>query len=315
VTARALVRVPGSTSNLGAGFDCVGAAVDRWLTASLALRDEPGIVIERAGTLAQVAVAPDDDRLVAGVRAACAAADRPVPAGLHVRASSQIPIARGLGSSAAAVVAGAAAINELLGLDLDDRTLVAAAARVEGHPDNVAPALFGGAVLAVAAPGSPADGPLLVVPLDVHPGVALAFAVPDFPVETRHARAVLPDALPHRTAVRAAALGAALVRGLATGDGALLAAAMEDVLHVPFRTQLVAGFEAVTAAARAAGAYGATLSGSGSTVVALAPAERAAVVADAMRDAWSDAGVTAATFVNPPRVEGCAVAVRQDCPD
>jgi homoserine kinase len=102
-----------------------------------------------------------------------------------------------------------------------------------------------------------------VVPLTVARGLALVFAVPDFEVTTRDARAVLPRELPHRTATRAAALGAALVHGLATGDGDTLRVALDDVLHVPYRRSLMLGYDEVCGAAVAAGALGATLSGSG----------------------------------------------------
>jgi len=130
------------------------------------------------------------------------------------------------------------------------------------------------------------------------------FAVPDFTVETKRARAVLPATLPHEQAVRAAAKGAALVHGLAHADARLLAAALDDVLHVPFRLPLIPGYAEVTAAARTAGAYGATLSGSGPTVVAVTPAVHAAAVSDAMVRAWRARGVAAQGFVSARPVGG-----------
>src|SRR5207245_1169222 len=143
-------------------------------------------------------------------------------------------------------------------------------------PDNVAPAVFGGANLVLRGP----DG-LIVTPLPIHQSLALVFAVPDFTVETKRARAALPATLPHADAVRAAAKSAALVHGLAHGDARLLAAGLDDVLHVPFRRALVPGYDEVTGAARQAGAYGATLSGSGPTIVAVVghrPAAQGGVV-------------------------------------
>jgi homoserine kinase len=135
-----------------------------------------------------------------------------------------------------------------------------------------------------------------VTPLVVHPSIAFVFAVPDFTVETKHARAVLPATLPYAQAVRAAAKSAALVQGLVRGDPGLLAAALDDVLHVPFRRALVRGYDDVTGAARRAGAYGATLSGSGPTLVALAPLAQAAAVGAAMVRAWRDCAVAATAF-------------------
>lgn len=312
MSRRALVRVPATVSNLGAGFDCVGVAVDRRLTLSATLDPESAapVTIERAGTLAGLDVAPEDDLLMAGVRAACAAAGHPVPAGLALRVSSQIPVARGLGSSAAATVAGAVAADALLQLRLGDHVLAAATAAVEGHLDNVVPAIWGGAALALTG----AHGELVVTPLPVARSLALVLAVPDFTVKTEAARGVLPPSLPHATAVRAAALAAALVHGLATADAALLAAALTgDVLHVPYRRSLIRGYDDVVAAAVDAGAHGATLSGSGSSIVAIAAADLAPAVADAMRDAWAAFGVSAGTLVSDAAVGGHTVSVQAGC--
>jgi homoserine kinase len=118
-------------------------------------------------------------------------------------------------------------------------------------------------------------------------------AVPPFPSDTKAARAALPTTLPHAQAVLAANRAAALVQGLATGDGDLLAAALDDVLHVPYRRARIPGYDAVVAAARAAGAYGATLSGAGSAILAIAPRERAGAVGAALLAAWRETGVAA----------------------
>jgi len=298
------VGVPASTSNLGAGFDCVGVAVERWINVTARLDgDARGFTIARRGTLATLTIDVADDRLVAGFRAACRRGRHELPDGVAIDATSNIPVGRGLGSSASATLAGALAANALLGLGLTDRSIAIACAEVEGHPDNVVPSLFGGARLALSG----ADGSLIIAPLHVHDSLALVFAIPDFAVETSHARAVLPPTLPHSTAARAAALGAALVQGLATANEGLLASALSDVLHVPFRRGLIEGYDAVTRAARRAGAFGATLSGSGSTILAMAPAESAANVAAQMVSAWRALRIDAESLVNPARVAGASV--------
>lgn len=313
MSRRVHVRVPASTSNIGGGFDCVGVAVDRWLSVAITLdlaRDD--VSITREGTLSALHVTPDDDRIIIGFRAACRYTGRPAPRGLRVRARSAIPIARGLGSSAAAAVAGAAAANALLGLGLDERTIAAIASEVEGHPDNVAPAVFGGATLALSARGANGASVLEVRPLVVSTDLALVLAVPDFPVETTQARALLPATVSHATACRAAALGAALVHGLASADDALLRAALDDVLHVPYRRELVDGFDAVVEAARAAGAFGATLSGSGSAIAAIAPRPLALAVSQAMRSAWREIGIEADAFESHTPDRGYAVRAITD---
>lgn len=293
----ARVRVPASTSNLGAGFDCVGVALDCWLeaTATLGTHASPEPRVARASALATLGtLGAADDLLVHGFTAACTAAGRPVPPGLTIDATSDIPVARGLGSSAAAFAAGALLADALLALDLGPHGAAALCATAEGHPDNAAPACLGGAMLGV--PNDRRDtsaSPWTLVPLPLHSDVAFALAVPHFGTSTAAMRRALPTTLPHRDAVRAASKAAALVHGLATADAALLAWAMDDVLHVPYRRAFVPHYDAVCDAARAAGAWGATLSGAGSSVVALAPSERAPAVAAAMAAAWRRLGVAA----------------------
>ena len=298
------VRVPGSTSNLGAGFDCIGMAVDRWLTVTVR-RDSSDSVMPRMvrhGALTALSgVRPERDTIFAGFRAACTAAGGTVPPGLIFEGNSEIAVARGIGSSAAAAVAGAALANALLSLRLDARALAGICAALDGHPDNVAPSVYGGAVLALAG------DPISVSPLEVHASLAFVFAVPDFAVETKRARAALPNVIPHVTAVQAAARSAALVRGLATAEPVLLGAGLDDVLHVPHRRALVRGYDAVTAAAVSAGAFGATLSGSGSSIVAIARVDDAAAVEAAMAAAWRGKGIVVETFHTGRRVRGYEV--------
>jgi homoserine kinase len=296
------VHVPGSTSNLGAGFDCVGVAVGCWLsvTARRAVGGGETPAIRRSGTVQSIDLPVERDLVHIGFAAACRAAGRDVPTDLVLDVHSEIPVGRGLGSSAAAAVAGAVAANQLLSLALDDGAITELCTEIEGHPDNVVPAVYGGAVLAVRS----MSGRLIVDMLDVHDSLALVFAVPDFAVETRRARAALPAHVEHHTAVAAAARAAALVRGLATAQPAPLAAGLDDLLHVPYRRALVTGYDAVTTAAVQAGAYGATLSGSGSTIVAVAPRESARAVERAMAHAWRDAGIAADTFHRAEPVRG-----------
>jgi homoserine kinase len=297
----ATVRVPASAANLGAGFDCVGVAVDRWLTASVRQDSggSPEPEFERSGTLAALNTRDSHDAIYVAFRAAAGAKKITVPERLRFTVTSEIAVGRGLGSSAAAFVAGAALANEMLKLGLDSFGIAEVGTALEGHPDNVCPSVFGGATLALTHAGQ-----VIVSPLEVHPSLAFVFAVPEFMLETRRAREALPNVVPHITAVHAAAKGAALVRGLATADEAMLAAALDDVLHVPHRRRLVRGYDAVLAAALAAGAIGATLSGAGSSMLAVARQEKAEEVAAAMARAWQLTGVKAEAFVGKQRVKG-----------
>jgi homoserine kinase len=299
-TATHTVRVPGSTSNVGAGFDCVGFAVDRWLSASATVGVRvPGaaaVTIRRGGTLASLDLAPDDEAVLQGFTAACRARGRTVPERLELELHSDIPVARGLGSSSAALVAGASLANSALRLELDRQRLAELCAEIEGHPDNVGPAVFGGALLGVPVES---DGlrRWTFAPIQIHPSLAFAFVVPEVMVETAAARAILPRQLSHSVAVKAAGKAAALAHGLVSGDAALLRVALDDVLHVPYRRHLVPAYEDVVRAARDAGAFGATLSGSGSTLLAVAGQDNVERVAGAMRQAFAVARVPAESFV------------------
>ena len=300
----ARVRVPATSANLGAGFDCVGMAVDRWLTASVATSGEfpalprtgpAAITVRRSGTLASLTVAPSEDAVVQGFLAACESRRRIVPARLDFVVGSEIPVARGLGSSSAALVAGVRLANVALDLGMSLHEIAVLATQLEGHPDNVAPAALGGLVLALRDDAPPRRW--VFAPVPVHEDLAFVFIVPPFLIETARARAVLPADVAHVVAVSAAGRGAALVHGLASGDGALLRIALDDVLHVPYRQALVPGLSSVRDAACAAGAFGLTLSGSGSTLVAIASQDSAREVAAAMERAWRGHGVVGETFV------------------
>ena len=303
MTAR--VRVPATSSNLGSGFDCAGIAIDRWLNASVTIDNTRiGFSIQRRGRLSAIRVRADQDLFTRGFRAACAAAGggAVTPVGVTIDATSDIPVGCGLGSSAAAIVAGALLADTALGLGLSRAQILEIGTAIEGHPDNIAPAIYGGAVLSVHTPTG-----FVASPLAVAAGIELLIVVPPFPNDTKAARAALPHTLPHTDAVIAAGRAAALVQGLATGDGALLAAALDDVLHVPFRRGRIPGYDDVVAAAKQAGAFGATLSGAGSAILAITPRERATQVGTAMLAAWRTIGIEAELIRCPAPVGGATV--------
>ncbi len=304
------VTVPASSANLGAGFDCVGIAVDRRLSAEVILNpDSPAkISITRGGSLAGFQDPAEKDLLYIAFNEAVAYARREYTGGLHFNVTSHIPVARGLGSSAAAIVAGASLANEALELGLGNDDLLQICGSLEGHPDNVAPAIFGGAILGLVIPGQK----FKAVELTVHDSLSFIFAVPSFTTETKKARSVLPPVLPYSKAVLGISRAGALVKGLETGDGELLALAFDDVIHVPYRKGLINFYEEVTSAAVQAGAFGATLSGSGSTLAAVAPRGAAARVCECMKATWEEAGYGCEAFVSDSHpVPGVAVSAEK----
>jgi homoserine kinase len=293
------VRVPATIANLGPAFDALGIAVSLYNTVELEPGPSPSVEIHGEG---EGELPIDDRNLVYRAASAVAeAAGRRVT--FHLRCRNDIPLARGLGSSAAAIVGGMVAANAALGRPVDADTLLRLAVGFEGHPDNVAPALFGGAVICGYAGGT------AVVHTRLTPAwkAALVVAVPGFLVSTEEARRRIPPVVPFADAAGNVARTAALVASLLTGQMDLLTHAMDDALHQPYRAPLVPGMRAVFASARAAGAYGAALAGSGPSVVAPAPVDRAAAVGDAMTRAFQDAGTVARVYALQIDADGATV--------
>ena len=300
----ATVRVPASTSNLGAGFDTLGLAVRRYLTA----RYVPGagqLTVTRDGTLADLLVHTKDDLLA---RAFAAELTRRgiTPTG-SLYAMSEIPVARGLGTSAAATVAGVLLAATAAGDDDPDfDALLGEAVKLEGHGDNAAPALIGGLVAVVAKPG----GGVRALPQPLSPEIGFVFTAPAAKLSTAEARRALPAEYPKSVAVGALGRLAALLHGLAYGDGEALARGLTDDIHVPYRLPLIRGGAAALDAAREAGAWGATISGSGSGLLALCPLDRVAPVGSAMAAAFRHAGhEEVVTFPIEPEPDGAEVRV------
>jgi homoserine kinase len=177
---------------------------------------------------------------------------------------SEIPLARGLGSSASAIVAGLTLANHWMNRRFTPEELFREAIRLEGHPDNVAPAIFGGLTLSMPR----LDGSIQALPLAYPRGLGLTLVVPDLRVSTEKARALLPASIPLRSGVENTARALALELALATRRFELLAEALRDVYHVPYRARLIPGFDGVVEAGSRAGAYGVTISGSGPTLLA-----------------------------------------------
>jgi homoserine kinase len=215
----------------------------------------------------------------------------------------RVPLSRGLGSSAAAVVGGLVAANEMAGRPLSREELLHLATEMEGHPDNVAPALFGGFTAACLADGK-------VSWLRLSPPLALqaVVVIPEREVPTARARAVLPEMVPHADAVQNVGRTALLVGAIATGELAHLRVAMQDRLHEPYRAALIPGMPEALEAARQAGALGAALSGAGSTLLALAT-ENFDAIGAAMRAALEAHGLRSQALTLEPDLAGAVVEV------
>ena len=272
---RFTVRTPASSANLGPGFDALGLALGLWNEATIDPSGPPGKVTLQ-GIEAGLLNGRENLALTAMKRLADET-DRSLPTfSLLVR--TDVPVARGLGSSASALVAGLVAANHLLGTSLSVSDLFSLAWQMEGHGDNVGAALYGGAVLAVPEVADP-------IQLLTHGRLDLCAVVfiPQVTGLTRAARAALPPMVPHADAAFNVAATGGLVLGLHTGDARLISAGMHDRLHEPYRARLFPHLEVMTAAARNAGALGACLSGAGPSVLALTQPDRAEAIATAYR--------------------------------
>jgi homoserine kinase len=290
--------VPASSANLGPGFDSFAIALP--LLADYEMRPARAWSVTVEGDGDKIPTG-DENLFVVAARAAAAAAAETLGA-YHVTLRSAIPVGRGLGSSAAAIVGGVVAANALMGEPLDRRSLLRVASEVEGHADNVAAALYG--AFTVALPSD--DGPV-VTKIAFPRAWRICLLIPREPLATDTARAILPASVPRADAVFNLAHAAALLAAVLRSDGALVSIAMADRLHQPARARLVTGLDDIIAAARGAGAFGAALSGAGPTVVAFAPARLAARVVAAMEESAHAVGTMARGRVVRVRAAGAQV--------
>ncbi len=293
------VRAPATSANLGPGFDAFALALP--LLAEFDVEPARSWIVTYDCDGEGMPTHADDDLFVVAARAVARFCKAHLAA-QHVTMRSAIPLGRGLGSSAAAIAAGVSAANALLGAPLDRLTLLRIGAGVEGHPDNVAGALYGGVVVALPTD----DGPFAYRAAFPR-GWRVCLLVPARRLATKEARGALPAQVSRADAVFNLAHAAALVAAVLRADGALLSVAMRDRLHELARARLVPGLADVIDAARAAGAFGGALSGSGPAVLAVAPTRLAPRVAAAMEEAAEAAGAPGRARVLRVRAAGVQV--------
>ena len=257
------VRVPASTANIGPGFDTFGCALALYNTLRFEERRE-GLTFENC----EEAYCNADNLAVVAYRCVMEAMGLPMP-GLFVGFDSiDVPISRGLGSSAALIAAGAAAANANHGSPYSMEELLALCNDIEGHPDNLAPALMGGLVASFVEDGKP-----LAARYEVHPELRFTALIPDFRLSTHKARSVLPQEVPFGDAIFNVSRSAVLLKALEKGDEALIRASLHDKLHQPYRKFLIEGFDKAQALALECGCLGFCISGAGPTLLCLSKGE------------------------------------------
>ncbi len=258
------VRVPATSANCGPGFDCLGLACTLYNTFSLHITSENVVKLHATGEGEGLLKPSERNFAVKAVRSIMNAAGCKEQ-GIGIIMYNDIPMSRGLGSSSAAIVGGMVAANEALGRPFSKAQLLDFATEMEGHPDNVAPALYGGITVSYMHEGH--AGYMRLNPPD---NLQMIAVVPDFPLSTKVAREALPEKVSLQDAVFNVSRASLFTACMCNGDIASLAFALEDRLHQPYRGKLIPGFDAVFAAAKESGAIGCVISGSGSTLMAFA---------------------------------------------
>jgi len=280
------LRVPATTANLGPGFDCLGLALDLWNEVTIEAAGRTSYNVEGEGA-AFLNSLPDNPLLkaVRAVYEVCGVKEE----GLHIRANNQIPPGSGLGSSAAAILAGLLGANERLGRPLDRLRLLQMGIALEGHPDNICAALEGGMIVSASGEGAPLYRRVAI------PELRAVVVQPEVNLSTHAARALLPAAVPLKDAVFNLSRTALVVEALRAGDLDLLNRVMDDRLHQKRR---LAGIPAGGAALEAARQYGAAaLSGAGPSIIIFCEAGAEEAAREAVIRVFTQAGVPARGFL------------------
>jgi homoserine kinase len=300
VISTVIVKVPATTANLGPGFDCIGAALKLYNEFKFT-RNERGLIIQVSGTEAEKVQTDESNLLYQAFLKLYQYIEQTSPS-VKIEIKLGVPLARGLGSSATAIVGGLVAGNVLAGSPLSDLQVMELAIAMEGHPDNVVPALLGGCCLAATGLTG-----WEICDITWHRQIVPVIAIPDFELSTLEARQVLPTEVSRGDAIFNTAHFGLLLRGLATHREEWLRAALQDKLHQPYRQALIPGYDAVEAAAVAAGAYGMVISGAGPTLLALTDELHTPGVATAMSNAWKQVGIKSVARSLPLDIQGVTI--------
>ena len=310
------VKVPATTANLGPGFDCLGMALPIYNTITIEETVLPGTGIEinviadtqEADELSLEHIPLDENSIVYKAVELLYNSIGQTPSELKITIHSQIPITRGLGSSASVIVGGLLAANELLGHPADEAALLSIATEVEGHPDNVTPAIIGGLVLA----SQEDDGSVLYRKLDWPDEWQITVCIPDYELATDIARSVLPKEVPMQDAIFNAQRLAMFVQAVNTKDTELMKAALHDKLHQPYRMKLVPGLEKIMENLKhEENVLGCVLSGAGPSILIISHKNGVDKIHSIVKETWADLNVKAEVKTLPIEKNGAQI-IKQD---
>jgi homoserine kinase len=287
------VRVPATSANLGAGFDCLGMALDLFASITVTFSPAEQLPTEDVG----------EKMVLTAIRQTYQRIGQPMPAGVRVKYNVAIPLGRGMGASAVARVAGVLAANEMTGRSLDESACLSIASELEGHGDNACPALFGGVQVCIES-----GGHYQHVACRYPSGLAMAILVPDQSMPTKEARKALPDSYSKADTVHNIGRVALFVAALGAGRLDLLDAATDDRIHQHQRAAMFPPMFDLFAAAKGAGAHAAWLSGAGSSIAALCDEAHVRDVAAAMQSTLAETGGGGRSLVTRIAAEGAQVS-------
>jgi homoserine kinase len=285
------IRVPATSANLGPGFDCLGLALDLWNETIITLAIEYSVQVNGEGM--EKISAGENNLIIRSARTLAERVGKRLPP-FHLDCTNHIPLSSGLGSSAAAKLTGLLGANALLGNPLKRDEIIDLATEMEGHPDNVAPAMLGGLVVSTIE-----NERVLAHKINVaahnDSTIHITVVLPSFHLSTQQARAALPDYITTRAAVHNISHALMVAEAFRNGDLDLLAKAMKDTMHQPYRLPLIPGGAEAMYAAKAAGAAATAISGAGPSIIAFS-AQHDPAIGEAMVHAFEGSGYPARTF-------------------
>lgn len=283
------ITVPASSANIGPCFDSAGLALNRYLTLEVVRQDKWEFI--HHSHLLPFFTNHEDHFIYQIAKQTADIYRRELPA-CKVEVSSEIPLARGLGSSASAIIAGIELANQLCELDMSEQEKLDTGTIIEGHPDNIAAALFGGVVLSLKNTGEETDYfqlPELNLDLVVH--------IPHVELKTEAARNALPEMYTRSEATDASGVGHLMIAALISGDYVLAGKMMErDLFHEPYRKALIPGYHDIREHAKNNGAYGTVISGAGPTLISFVPKDKGKVIAEQIQPMFPNNQVLSLTL-------------------
>ena len=299
------IRVPATTANLGPGFDCLGLALKLYLNLEIEEIEE-GLVIQYQGEGAEKfsAKKKEETLIWKSINLVLKKTHKDISKkGLKIKVLNKIPFARGLGSSASAIIGGIVGAVRLYNIDLTNQEILKLALSLEGHMDNIVPALIGGLTIAYKTGQEEIKWSRIKTPLDLR----IVLAVPEFTLNTKEMRKILPQKVALPYAVFNLSRSALLVNALQNSNWEVLAEAMEDKLHQPFRAPFIPGIEEMFSQIKRTGLAGSALSGSGPSVVSLTKKGQEEVIGKIMENAFLKAGLNCRILVLEADLEGTKI--------